>query len=126
MSSDKSIKKPSRKTVIIIISIIILFIVIGFLVPTLTPSGAENYTGVKLKAANVALEEDQSVAQKVYNRFTTQHIVSIKLTPPGTVNGAITCPTDPNLYYSYVVTIQRISFLGIPIHEASVSNCRAA
>jgi hypothetical protein len=125
MSSDKPSKKHSRVP-LVIVGCIILFFVIGFLIPTLTPSGADNYTGVKQKAAQVALEEDSSIAQHVYNRWTTQHIVKMELTPPNTRNGGITCPTDPNLYYSYIVTIQRVSFLGIPVHEAVVSNCRAA
>lgn len=123
--------KKSKKIMIwtgSIIAVIVVALVVAYIAMVNTPDGSKDYTGAKLKAAQIALDYDVSAhSPNVMAPFTKPHIEKIvPATKEQWLNG-MNCdtrtPEDPG-YYS--VTIRRVWLFGMTIIERPYTICNLA
>jgi hypothetical protein len=98
---------------------------VGVAVPATMTDGTENYTGVKLEAAQKALEFDRGIETMSLQRFGKARVEAVEPTAQGKdmQGGALRCTDDPTDARYYSVTVNHALFFGISYDKTELRGC---
>lgn len=110
--------KLSRKLIIFTTIIVVLVItgLVGVVIQSKTTYGTENYSGVKMAAAQNALQFDQSnYGPALFAGQTKAHVASVAPSRQGidSQGKPLRCTDDPNDIHYYSVTVRRVWLFGL-------------
>lgn len=125
-----------RRTLIIVACIVLVLGIISTIVFHIadtklqaTPDGTKGYTGVKLEAAQTALEHDQDAYGPAFGiNVTKQQVEKVFPTPKGKDSRGrnLQCTQDAGTIWYYSVTVKRVSLFGITYGTKTYILCNAA
>jgi hypothetical protein len=127
--NDKKKRPWGLKILIVIVALLALGTASAFGPMAMTSDGTENYSGVKLKAAQNVLDFDRgSYSPALFSSLTKAHIDSVAPSVQGkdSQGNPLRCTDDPNLIQYYSVTVRRIWIFGTTYAKTEYRVCNTA
>jgi len=112
-----------------VFALVLAVILIGIGIPTLTPDGTANFTGVKHDAALNVLEFDRGMySPGLVGLVTRAHVDNVEPSPQGkdAQGHPLRCTDDPNEIQYYSVAIRRIGIFGATYIKRTYKVCNTA